>query len=103
MGKIEPARPTAETLPRPTALPPPVPPETALESDLVEIWQQALNLQPIGIDDDYFDLGGDSFAAMAVFSVLSEDLAVSLPISTLMYAPTIRELAEKIEETRAAG
>jgi phthiocerol/phenolphthiocerol synthesis type-I polyketide synthase E len=103
MGPKDQAGHAAERSPRPGSLAPPVGAETALQRELIAVWEQALTLEPIGIDDDYFELGGDSFVAMAIFAAISEDLEVSMPMSTLMFAPTIRELAEEIEKVRAEG
>jgi thioesterase domain-containing protein/acyl carrier protein len=86
-----------EFVPRPEFFGPPTPPRDGIEQDLVDVWQEALNIAPIGIDDDFFDLGGDSFAAVAIFSALEGRHAISCPASALVKYRTIRELAQAVE------
>ena len=64
-----------------------------LEQKLVRIWQDVLQVNQIGIRDNFFNLGGDSFKA---FNVLAE-LGGGLTIDQVYHHPTIHELARYIE------
>ncbi|GAB2838576.1 hypothetical protein GCM10027277_01830 [Pseudoduganella ginsengisoli] len=69
------------------------PPGTALERELVAIWESALSARPIGIHDNFFDIGGDSLAAVAILSAIDSRLGCSVPMYTLTEHPTIERLA----------
>ncbi|MGN6814875.1 MAG: acetoacetate--CoA ligase [Solirubrobacterales bacterium] len=62
------------------------------------IWEAVLGVQEIGDKDDYFALGGTSLQAVRVFGLILERLGVELPLSLLIEAPTVAELAAVIEE-----
>jgi len=66
------------------------------EHVLLSIWQEALKIPNIGIDDDFFELGGTSLQALAVFSEVEARLGRSLSPTTIVQAPTIARLAEFI-------
>src|SRR5271157_34077 len=63
---------------------------------LTGIWQGLLNVSPIGLDQNYFDLGGDSSLAVHLFAEIEKVFQVKLPLATLFEAPTIGELSELI-------
>jgi acyl carrier protein len=75
-------------------------PRTATERRLTEIWCAVLNMDCIGIDDDYNDLGGDSYYAALIFALIEEAFGVDLPLARLVTAPTIAELARDIDVAR---
>ncbi len=75
-------------------------PRDEIERALVPIWERALNVQPLGVDDDFFELGGHSLLAVRVFAEMQQTLGATLPITALFRAPTIAGLAN---ELRAAG
>jgi len=60
---------------------------------LVGIWQRILGVESIGLDQNYFDLGGDSSLAVQMFAQIEEIFKVKLPLATLYEAPTVYELA----------
>lgn len=70
-----------------------VPPETELESTLVEIWQQVLMLPQVGIEDHFFHIGGNSLSAIRLIALVREQLDVDLPLALLFEHPTIKGLA----------
>jgi acyl carrier protein len=74
-----------------------VAPRTELERQLAGIWRAALNMDLVGVDDNYNDLGGDSFLAAVIFSEIEATFAISIPMSTILRAPTIAQLASKVE------
>jgi acyl carrier protein len=73
-------------------------PRTSTEQRLAEIWQDILSMDRIGMEDRYDDLGGDSFFATTIFHSIQERFGVSLPVATLMEAPSIAELAARIDD-----
>ncbi len=88
-----PAAPTA------TASRPLSPTETAVR----EIWCRILGLATAGPDDHFFDLGGDSFAAVKVSLELESRLAIKLPVKALFETPTLATLAARIDRDRNAS
>jgi amino acid adenylation domain-containing protein len=69
------------------------------EHKLLAIWQEILDLPKIGIDDDFFELGGDSLHALVLFVEIEARLGYSLSPTTIVQAPTIAGLAEFIRAT----
>src|SRR5271154_5449555 len=63
---------------------------------LVRIWQELLGIESIGLDQNYFDLGGDSVLAVHLFAQIEKVFNVKLPLATLFEAPTIEELARML-------
>ena len=78
---------------RPSHLPPPIGPQRALEGYLVQIWQAELGIGPIGIDDEYFELDGDSVSAVNIFLEFEKKSGIKLDPAVLVEFPTIRALA----------
>ena len=68
-------------------------PRDAVERTLASIWSELLEVDPIGIDDDFFDLGGHSLLALKAVSRLRDAFGVDLRIETLFHHPTIAGLA----------
>jgi thioesterase domain-containing protein/aryl carrier-like protein len=68
-------------------------PRNPLELKLTQIWEQLLKVQPIGIHDDFFKLGGDSISAMALLALVAQETGQPLPAGGLLQAPTIAQLA----------
>lgn len=73
-------------------------PQTPLERQLLAIWQQALGAKNIGVDDNFFDVGGHSLLAVRLMAGISLATGQELPVASLFYGPTIREQAILIEE-----
>ncbi|BAY08430.1 alpha/beta fold hydrolase [Calothrix sp. NIES-2098] len=69
-------------------------PRTEIEKRLAAIWTQLLNLKEVGIYDNFFALGGDSLLAVRLFAQIEEKFHKNLPLSTLINAPTIEQLAQ---------
>ena len=68
-------------------------PRDALEMELVGIWEKLLGVHPIGCRDSFFDVGGHSLLAVALFTRIAEAFGVSLPVATILQAQTVEELA----------
>ncbi|MBN2549958.1 MAG: amino acid adenylation domain-containing protein [Anaerolineales bacterium] len=72
-------------------------PRNDLEKQLVSIWEKVLKKHPIGIREDYFELGGSSLSAAQLFTQIEKTLHKKLPLSTLFQAPTIEKQAELLQ------
>lgn len=73
-------------------------PRDANEEALAEIWRSLFGLETVGVNDDFFELGGDSLKAMTVASRIHKELDVKVPVATFFSMPTIEELARYIVE-----
>lgn len=73
-------------------------PDTALEKHLVQIWENLLQLSPIGINDKFFELGGNSIQAAQFIGDLQKELNTSIFITTIFDCPTIAEYAAMLEK-----
>lgn len=68
-------------------------PRDETEKQLTQIWEELLNVRPIGPRNNYFELGGSSLLAARLFSRIEKIFDVRLPLSTLIEAQTIEDLA----------
>ncbi|MFK7805123.1 MAG: phosphopantetheine-binding protein, partial [Anaerolineae bacterium] len=75
-----------------------VEPESELEIQLAEVWQSLLEQPQIGINHDFFDLGGDSVSAIQTITHINQLYEIEFPIPRFFDSPTISGLAEVIEE-----
>ncbi|WP_434156468.1 surfactin non-ribosomal peptide synthetase SrfAB [Bacillus subtilis] len=78
-------------------------PETALEENLCRIWQKTLGIEAIGIDDNFFDLGGHSLKGMMLIANIQAELEKSVPLKALFEQPTVRQLAAYMEASAVSG
>ena len=70
-----------------------------LEKTLTEIWEDVLQVVQVGIDDDFFELGGNSLLAVAIITRLHQaSTRCQLSPNVLFEAPTIRLLAQRAHE-----
>jgi acyl-CoA synthetase (AMP-forming)/AMP-acid ligase II/acyl carrier protein len=72
-----------------------------LEQELVELWKAVLKVDRLGIRDDFFDLGGHSVLALTLMMEIEKKIGVSLPLTTLLEAPTVETLAEVVRRAGA--
>ncbi|GAA6619990.1 non-ribosomal peptide synthetase [Scytonema sp. NUACC26] len=82
-----------------------VAPRNEVEQQLAQIWEELLGFQPIGIKDNFFDVGGHSLLAVKLFSKIEKELGKKLPLATLFKSSTIEALAELFlnEQHRSDG
>ncbi len=97
-GKIDRAAlpspvPDADQAPRPAAEA-----ETPTQHAVLAIWREAFARDGIGVDDDFFDLGGHSRLGAYVFALIADRLGSRLPLTRLVDAPTVRRLAAAIDD-----
>jgi hypothetical protein len=76
-----------------------VAPRNSAEKLLAEIWATVLKVGRVGLRDNFFELGGHSLLAVQAVSRMREALKKDIPLRTLFEAPTIGELASRIETT----
>jgi len=76
-------------------------PRTEMERHLVQIWENVLETTPVGVQDDFFDLGGYSLLAVSLFYQIEKLTGQTLPLSTLFQASTIEKLANVLNENEA--
>ena len=69
---------------------------------LAQIWQRLLQVPSVGLDDNFFDLGGDSALAIQLFSEIAETFGQQFPPVVIYHVPTINSLAT-LMENRTAG
>jgi amino acid adenylation domain-containing protein len=76
-----------------------VPPRDRVEAKLVEIWAEVLGKEKgfIGIEDNFFRLGGHSLRAVALVSKIHQALNVKLTLAVLFKTPTVKDLAQHIK------
>jgi amino acid adenylation domain-containing protein len=78
-------------------------PRDELEKKLAEIWGRVLNRQtPIGIDDNFFQLGGHSLKAVIMTAKVHKELEIKISLTELFKRPTIRAMAEYTRKTAKA-
>lgn len=76
------------------------PPQNQVENQLVVLWQNTLGIETVGIDDDFFAIGGHSLNALHIIDKINKKLNSSLSIQQLYKYPTIRELSYLYQENR---
>ena len=79
-------------------------PRNEIEVKIVKIWEEVLDLEQIGIEDNFFDLGGESIKAIQILSRIREEFEVDIPMSVLFEgALTVAGLAAAVEESLLSG
>jgi NAD(P)-dependent dehydrogenase (short-subunit alcohol dehydrogenase family)/acyl carrier protein len=96
----------AERAPRPAHPRPDIasayaPPRNEMERMLVDIWQSVLGIDGVGIDDDFFELGGDSLVGLQLMGRLGEAFDMEPPLPRFFESPTIAGLALLIVQQQA--
>ncbi|HEY2114487.1 MAG TPA: amino acid adenylation domain-containing protein [Candidatus Angelobacter sp.] len=75
-----------------------VAPRTAIQQLIAKIWQEALAVERVGLDDNFFDLGGHSLLVARVRFTLREKLGRDVALVDFFTYPTVRTLAQRLEE-----
>lgn len=87
--------------PKPVALAAPqrfVAPRTTTEKHLAALWEELLGVQPMGVEANFFELGGYSLLATKLVAQLASQFGITLPIAWLFQYPILRDLAAAIDE-----
>jgi amino acid adenylation domain-containing protein len=84
-----------------------VPPRDQIEWELVKIWEALLHTAPVGVLDNFFNIGGESLKAVSLMAAIRERFGRDLPLSVLFQTPTVAALADHLrreeEKTAAEG
>jgi amino acid adenylation domain-containing protein len=94
-------------LPAPTGLRPSLtatyePPQTSIEKEITTIWIELLQLEQVGVNDNFFDLGGHSLMATQVMSRVRTNFNVEVRLRDFFMKPTVRHLSVLVEEALLA-
>jgi thioesterase domain-containing protein/acyl carrier protein len=73
-------------------------PTTPTEEIVAGIYAQILGLERVGVDDSFFDLGGDSLSAMRLIAAINTSLDANLAVRTLFQAPSVRSLSQQLDQ-----
>jgi thioesterase domain-containing protein len=74
------------------------PAESKTERLLLSIWEAVLNIRGLGVDDDFFELNGQSLVAVTLFTEIGHAFGKMPPVSTLLKCPTIRSLSARLDD-----
>jgi acyl carrier protein len=77
------------------------PPHSDTERQLAEIWQESIGVDSVGIHDDFFLVCGSSLVAAVIFVKIQKQFGIKLPLSLLVSAPSIAQLALRIDEQKS--
>lgn len=77
------------------------PPADPVEERLLTIWTRALNVNRIGVHDDFLDLGGDSVVAIEILAEIEKEFGEALDVYEFMESYSIRGIATILRERRA--
>jgi amino acid adenylation domain-containing protein len=102
-GKVDRRALPAPDRSRPELAVPYLAPRTQLESALASIWSDLLDLEQIGANDSFFELGGNSLLVTQAISRVRAALHVDLDLARVMRAPTIAAMAAIVLERQAGG
>jgi amino acid adenylation domain-containing protein len=77
-------------------------PRDAIELQLTHIWEEVLSVRPVGVRDNFFDLGGHSFLAVSLMSRIEREFGVKLPLTVLFQEATVEALGLVLRRQAAA-
>ncbi|MTI26090.1 type I polyketide synthase, partial [Fulvivirga kasyanovii] len=85
---------------RPTLMTPFVQASTSIEKRMVELWRGSLGYSEIGVNDDFFELGGDSLKMIHLIAKIQKRFSVAVPIDTFYNKPTIKAIADYLNQAK---
>ena len=74
-----------------------VAPRSVAEERLARIWQKLLDVDCVGVTDNFFELGGHSLLVAELFAAIHKAFGIDLPVSSILSAPTIEQMAILLE------
>jgi len=80
-----------------------VAPRTDLERTIVEVWKEVLDIDTIGVDDDFFNLGGHSFAALRAVAALRTRTSLTISLGGMLESRTVARLASLLTGQRISN
>jgi acyl carrier protein len=72
-------------------------PRSVVEVAVATLWAQALGLESIGVEDNFFDLGGDSITAVQLTTATQRWLDAPIPLAALFDAPTVAAMSARLQ------
>ncbi|MEA5627145.1 amino acid adenylation domain-containing protein [Nostoc sp. UHCC 0251] len=75
-----------------------VAPRNEIELQLTQIWEDILNLRPIGVKDNFFNLGGHSLLVVRLMAQIQQHFDINLPLATILQNPTIAQIADTLQQ-----
>ena len=78
-------------------------PRSEIEGTLVRLWSEVLLIDQVGVDDNFFDLGGHSLAGARIITRVKEEFGVELTVSDLLETPMVAKMAECISLRQSGG
>ena len=72
-------------------------PRGEIEEELADIWSETLKMSPVGRNDGFFELGGDSLLATTILHKIQDVFGVELPLRAIFELQTIKAVAEAID------
>jgi acyl carrier protein len=98
LREAAPGRKGAGTLhPRPSLPHPYIAPRNQVEQKMTEVWQQVLGIEEVGVNDDFFELGGNSLLATQLVMRMRETFQSAVPLRVFFETPTVAALATVVE------
>ncbi|WP_258087252.1 acyl carrier protein [Xenorhabdus bovienii] len=73
----------------------------SIESTLQGIWQEILAAGSIGVDEDFFDRGGNSLSALRILTSVRKTFGISMPLESIYHLNTVKAMAAKIASEEA--
>jgi len=98
-GKLDRAALPAPSTSRPELAEPYQPARDPLELRLVHVWEEILGIAPVGVRDDFFDLGGHSLLVAPLVGRIERDLGHSISLASLFEAPTVETQALQLRRS----
>jgi amino acid adenylation domain-containing protein len=77
-------------------------PTNELDQTVLDLWRRVLRVERVGLDDNFFDIGGDSLLLVAVHSNLQKLLKIEIPVTDLFEYTTVRTLGKHLREEAPA-
>ena len=77
-------------------------PKTTLQKSIAKVWSSVLDIAAIGVDDNFFEMGGNSLLTQKLASILTTDFGINIPITKLYQHPTIAEITAFLDANETA-
>ncbi|MGE7888632.1 non-ribosomal peptide synthetase [Bacillus cereus] len=78
----------------------PLPPKNDIQRYLVDLWSNVLGIEQIGVDDNFYDLGGNSLYAVVISSRIQKKFNIKFPFSKILRLLTVEEISKEISLSR---